>query len=135
MTPDQVKNRLEALRWFDIYANILTEKLVEYDKQLLIRKRRDDGCGVEFLEMRKDFTKESLQRTIQAKEATLRFVKMYASEDDAELLLKHFFEGMTYQQMADEMHYSERNVTRIVTKAIKAITENAKDADARDFPY
>lgn len=134
MTKDQVKYRLEALRWFDIHINILKEKIVECDRKIQVRKRQ--GMYFDLEVMHQDFAKERLQQVEEAKETILRFVKMYAdSEDDYKLLIMHFFERKTYMQMADELFYSERTITKKVTSAIKRITENAKDADAKDFPY
>lgn len=134
MTEEQVKNRLEALRWFDVYINILKEKIVSYDRE--IAKLKKQGRLFDFEEMLQEFTKEKLQQTIESKETILRFIKLYAdSEDDAALLMKHFFEGKTYMQMAEELFYSEGTIIKKVTKAVKRITKNAKDADAKDFPY
>ena len=134
MTKEQVKYRLEALRWYDVYIGILKEKVLDYEKQIAIRKRQ--GRYFDFQEMHRDFALRRMQEVKQNKESTLRFVKMYAdSEYDYNLLITHFFDGKNYMQMADEMHYSERNVTRIVTNAVKRITKNAEDVNADDFPY
>lgn len=134
MTEKEVKFRLQALRWFDIHIGILKDQVIKNEKEIAIRKKQ--GRFFDMQEMHRDFALRRMQEVKQNKESTLRFVKMYAdSEDDAELLLKHFFEGKTYLQMAEELYYSERNVTRIVTNAVKRIVENAKDADAKDFPY
>ena len=134
MTEDQVKNRLEALRWFDIYIGILKEKIVEYDKQIQIEKRR--GGLYDFQEMMIEFSKGKLQQTIESKEKILRFVKLYAdSEDDYKLLIMHFFERKTYMMMADELFYSERTITKKVTSAIKRVIKNAENVNPDDFPY
>jgi hypothetical protein len=134
MTEKEVKFRLQALKLYDVHINILKEQVIKNEKEIAIRKKQ--GLYYDLQEMHRDFALRRMQEVKQNKESTLRFVKMYAdSEDDAELLLKHFFEGKTYLQMAEELYYSERNVTRIVTNAVKRIVENAKDADAKDFPY
>ena len=80
------------------------------------------------------FTRENLKRTMLAQETVLRFVKQYAdNEEDYELLMKHFHDGKTYMQMADEMFYCERTIINKVNQAIKMMTEKAKDVEA--FPY
>lgn len=134
MTKEQVKYRLEALRWFDVYINILKDKILDYEKQIAIRKRQ--GRYYDFQEMYRDSAMERLQQVKQNKESTLNFVKTFAdSEADYNLLIMHFFEGKTYLQMAEELYYSERNVTRIVTNAVKRITKNAEDVNPDDYPY
>ena len=134
MTPDQVKNRLEALRWFDIHIGILKEQVIKNEKEIAIRKT--DGRYYDLQEFYRDSAIERLQKVKQNKESTLRFVKMYAdSEDDYKLLIMHFFERKTYMQMADELFYSERTITKKVTSAIKRITKNAEDVNPADFPY
>lgn len=134
MTEEQVRNRLEALRWYDIYIGILKEKIVKYDKEIQIRKKQ--GMYFDLEVMHQDFAKERLQQVQEAKQTILRFVELYAdSEDDAALLMKHFFEGKTYMVMADELFYSERTITKKVTEAFKRITKNAENVNPDDFPY
>lgn len=134
MTEEQVRNRLEALRWYDIYIGILKEKIVKYDKEIQIRKKQ--GMYFDLEVMHQDFAKERLQQVQEAKQTILRFVELYAdSEDDAALLMKHFFEGKTYMVMADELFYSEGTVIKKVTKAVKRITKNAENVNPDDFPY
>ena len=134
MTEEQVRNRLEALRWYDIYIGILKEKIVKYDKEIQIRKKQ--GMYFDLEVMHQDFAKERLQQVQEAKRTILRFVELYAdSEDDAALLMKHFFEGKTYMVMADELFYSEGTVIKKVTKAVKRITKNAENVNPDDFPY
>lgn len=133
MTKEQVRYRLEALRWFDIHIRILKEQIVKYDKEIQIRERQ--GRYFDLQEFYRDSARERVRQVQEAKTTILGFVKMYASEDDAELLLKHFFEGMTYQQMADSMFYSERTIIKKVGEAIKRITKNAEDVNPADYPY
>lgn len=133
MTKEQVRYRLEALRWFDIHIRILKEQIVKYDKEIQIRERQ--GRYFDLQEFYRDSAMERVRQVQEAKTTILGFVKMYASEDDAELLLKHFFEGMTYQQMADSMFYSERTIIKKVGEAIKRITKNAEDVNPDDYPY
>ena len=134
MTEEQVRNRLEALRWYDIYIGILKEKIVKYDKEIQIRKKQ--GMYFDLEVMHQDFAKERLQQVQEAKRTILRFVELYAdSEDDAALLMKHFFEGKTYMVMADELFYSEGTVIKKVTKAVKRITKNAENVNPDDVPY
>lgn len=133
MTKEQVRYRLEALRWFDIHIRILKEQIVKYDKEIQIRERQ--GRYFDLQEFYRDSARERVRQVQEAKTTILGFVKMYASEDDAELLLKHFFEGMTYQQMADSMFYSERTIIKKVGEAIKRITKNAENVNPADYPY
>lgn len=128
-----MRYRLEALRWFDIHIRILKEQIVKYDKEIQIRERQ--GRYFDLQEFYRDSARERVRQVQEAKTTILGFVKMYASEDDAELLLKHFFEGMTYQQMADSMFYSERTIIKKVGEAIKRITKNAEDVNPDDYPY
>lgn len=39
-------------------------------------------------------------------------------EEDAQIIKDHFFEGMTYPDLADKYHYSERNMRYIVDKVL-----------------
>ena len=128
-----MRYRLEALRWFDIHIRILKEQIVKYDKEIQIRERQ--GRYFDLQEFYRDSARERVRQVQEAKTTILGFVKMYASEDDAELLLKHFFEGMTYQQMADSMFYSERTIIKKVGEAIKRITKNAENVNPADYPY
>ena len=133
MTKEQVKYRLEALRWYDIHIRILKEQIVKYDKEIQVRERQ--GRYFDLQEFYRDSARERVRQVQEAKTTILGFVKMYASEDDAELLLKHFFEGMTYQQMAESMFYSERTIIKKVGEAIKRITKSAENLSPADYPY
>lgn len=128
-----MKNRLEALRWFDIYIGILKEQVVKYDKEIQVRERQ--GRYFDLQEFYRDSAIERLQQVKQNKESTLRFVEMYSDSEDYKLLIMHFFERKTYMMMADELFYSERTITKKVTSAIKRITKNAENVNPDDFPY
>lgn len=134
MTEKEIRNRLEALGWFDIHINFLKEQVVKYEKQIQIRKNQ--GRFFDMQEMHRDFALRRMQEVKQYKEGILQFVNQYsADQEDCELLLKRYQERKTNTELADELFYSERTIIKKVGKAIKAITENAKDADAKDFPY
>ena len=84
MTKEQVKYRLEALRWYDIHIRILKEQIAKYDKEIQVRERQ--GRYFDLQEFYRDSAIERLQQVKQNKESTLRFVEMYAdSEDDYNL--------------------------------------------------
>lgn len=134
MTEEQVRNRLEALRWYDIYIGILKEQVIKNEKEIAIRKT--DGRYYDLQEFYRDSAIERLQQVKQNKEGILQFVHQYsANQEDAELLLMHFFEGKKYLEMADELFYSERTITKKVTEAVKRIIKNAENVNPDDFPY
>ena len=133
MTEKEVRFRLEALKLYDVHINILKEQVIKNEKEIAIRKKQ--GRYFDLQEFYRDSARERVRQVQEAKTTILGFVKMYASEDDAELLLKHFFEGMTYQQMAESMFYSERTIIKKVGEAIKRICKNAENLNPADYPY
>ena len=134
MTEKEVRNRLEAMRWYDIYIGILKEQVIKNEKEIAIRKKQARYYDMQ--EMHRDFALRRMQEVKQNKESNLRFVKMYAdSEDDYRLLMMHFFEGKKYGVMADELFYSERTIIKKVTEAVKRITKNAENLNPADYPY
>ncbi len=134
MTEKEVKFRLEALRWYDVHINILKEQVIKNEKEIAIRKT--DGRYYDLQEFYRDSAIERLQQVKQNKEGILQFVHQYsANQEDAELLLMHFFEGKKYLEMADELFYSERTITKKVTEAVKRIIKNAENVNPDDFPY
>lgn len=134
MTEKEVRNRLEALRWYDVHINILKEQVIKNEKEIAIRKKQARFFDMQ--EMHRDFALRRLQEVKQNKESNLRFVKMYAdSEDDYRLLIMHFFEGKKYGVMADKMFYSERTIIKKVTEAVKRICKNAENLNPADYPY
>lgn len=134
MTTEQVRYRLEAMRFFNIHIDFLKEQVAKYDREIQIRKKR--GMFFDFQEMHRDFALRRLQEVKQYKEGILQFVNQYsANQEDAELLLMHFFEGKKYGVMADELFYSERTIIKKVTEAVKRITKNAENLNPADYPY
>ena len=134
MAPDELRFRLQALEWYPVHIGFLKEKIADYERQIQIRKRHQQDYAIDGINQMMDFTRENLKRTMLAQETVLRFVKQYAdNEEDYELLMKHFHDGKTYMQMADELFYCERTIINKVNQAIKTMMEKAKDVDA--FPY
>lgn len=133
MITDEIRYRLEALRWYPVHIGFLKEKIATYERQIQIRKRHQQDYAIDGIKQMMDFTGDNLKRTMLAQETVLRFVKQYANEDDYELLMMHFHEGKTYMQMADELFYCERTIINKVNQAIKTMMEKAKDVEA--FPY
>ena len=84
--------------------------------------------------MRIDISKDSLQNKKLAEERILLFIKTYTdSEDDYNLLVRHYRNDESYAEIADSMFYSERTIHKKFKKAIDALVENAKDVEP--FPY
>jgi len=134
MTLNEVKYRIEALKWYPVHIRWLQEKIAEKEKQIQSAKKCGDDYIVNGIELLLDFYRERLQQIISAQETGLNFLRQYAdNETDYEILIMHFAEGKTYMQVADQLYYSERTINMKVSKAIKVLTENAKDVES--FPY
>lgn len=134
MTEKEVKFRLQALKLYDVHINILKEQVIKNEKEIAIRKKQ--GLYYDLQEMHRDFALRRMQEVKQNKESNLRFVNQYsANQEDAELLLMHFFEGKKYLEMAEILFYSERTIIKKVGEAIKRICKNAENLNPADYPY
>ena len=132
MTPEEVKQKLEWLRYYFFMIPFLKEKIARLQKEIIKRERQ--GRLTFFQEEQIAFCQERLQENIEAQAKLLRFLDEYVdSEGDKDVLIRHFEQGQTYFQIGEETFYCEKTIAKRVKNALAKIAEKAKGVEP--FPY
>ena len=91
---------------------------IQYDKEL---GATNDQAQMELLKLDLIERKDKLEMLIGIFRVKVLYIDSILDkipEDDKILLQKHFFEGQSYAKLAEEYHYSERNMRYKVDKVL-----------------
>ena len=127
MTPEEVKQKLEWLRYYFFMIPFLKEKIARLQKEIIKRERQ--GRLTFFQEEQIAFCQERLQENIEAQAKLLHFLDEYADEADRDVLIRHFEQGQTYFQIGEETFYCEKTIAKRVKNALAKIAEKVKGVE------
>ena len=127
MTPEEVKQKLEWLRYYFFMIPFLKEKIARLQKEIIKRERQ--GRLTFFQEEQIEFCQERLQENIEAQARLLHFLDEYVDEGDRDVLIRHFEQGQTYFQIGEETFYCEKTIAKRVKNALAKIAEKVKGVE------
>lgn len=127
MTPEEVKQKLEWLRYYFFMIPFLKEKIARLQKEIIKRERQ--GRLTFFQEEQIAFCQERLQENIEAQARLLHFLDEYVDEGDRDVLIRHFEQGQTYFQIGEETFYCEKTIAKRVKNALAKIAEKVKGVE------
>ena len=128
MTPEEVKQKLEWLRYYFFMIPFLKEKIARLQKEIIKRERQ--GRLTFFQEEQIEFCQERLQENIEAQAKLLHFLDEYVDKDfDKDVLIRHFERGQTYFQIGEETFYCEKTIIKRVKNALVKIAEKVKGVE------
>ena len=127
MTPEEVKHKLEWLRYYYFMIPFLKEKIAYLQKEIIKRERQ--GRLTFFQEEQIAFCQERLQENIEAQARLLHFLDEYVDEGDKDVLIRHFERGQTYFQIGEDTFYCEKTIVKRVKNALVKIAEKVKGVE------
>ena len=102
----------------EIESKLYDVSAIQYDKEL---GATNDQAQMELLKLDLIERKDKLEMLIGIFRVKVLYIDSILDkipEDDKILLQKHFFEGQSYAKLAEEYHYSERNMRYKVDKVL-----------------
>ncbi len=119
MTPEEIKNRLKMIAYYDGSTNMCREN---------IRRK----YPVDHPEALKVWT-EIIERNESRKAQVMALLDYAADEEDRSMLYMRYVQGLSPYEIADNTCYSYTHSARRFSKALERLAENAKDVPP--FPF